>query len=133
MNLEPLVIGEKDSCWEWTGSLAGRGYGTASHEGRNTYVHRFVYELCSGKIPEGMTIDHLCENKICANPAHLRVTTQRENILRGSSVSAQNARKQACPRCGGEYEFKSSGGRFCRPCRDEKFRQYYKEVIRPRA
>lgn len=66
------------ACWPWTGPTV-RGYGRL-HGRRAT--HRVAYELLVGPIAEGLTLDHLCRNKLCANPAHLEPVTLAENIRR---------------------------------------------------
>ena len=70
-------------CWEWTGSRRpGRassvGYGQMRFEGRNYFTHRLAYQLWVGPIPDGLTIDHLCRNTLCFNPAHLEAVTIQE-------------------------------------------------------
>jgi hypothetical protein len=35
-----------------------------------------------GEIPEGLTIDHMCERPACVNPKHLQAVTHRQNVLR---------------------------------------------------
>lgn len=59
-------------------------------------AHRVAYTLKHGPIPEDMTIDHLCRNRACCNPDHMEPVTRAENVLRGESLSAQNARKTHC-------------------------------------
>jgi hypothetical protein len=92
-------VRKTDSCWEWT-STFNNGYGrfaTCSNAiSTQHYAHRFSYTLCKGPIPEGMTIDHICRNKKCVNPNHLELVTLKENILRGFSPSAVNARRTHC-------------------------------------
>jgi hypothetical protein len=34
------------------------------------------------KIPDGLTLDHLCRNKSCVNPDHLEPVTREENTVR---------------------------------------------------
>ena len=87
--------GDEKSCWAWLGSLAN-GYGSITIGGRTVSAHRVAFELAHGTIPVGLTIDHLCRNKLCVNPAHLEAVTMRENTLRGSGRSAVNARKTHC-------------------------------------
>ncbi len=82
--LEKVTI-ESDACWNWVGSLKPQGYGEIRIRGKNIYAHRFSYEYFNDeKIPKGLCIDHICDNKKCVNPAHLRVSTYSDNIKRGS-------------------------------------------------
>lgn len=108
-------------CWEWTGCVLQNGYGQFSDEGRRVFAHRFVWELLVGPIPEGLTIDHLCRNKICVNPDHLEPTSMRVNVLRGEGPTARNARKTICKRGhalrGSNLYVPASGTRQCRACR----------------
>lgn len=50
--------------------------------GRTEQAHRWGYEHHVGPIPEGLTLDHLCENTWCVNPEHLEPVTQQENHAR---------------------------------------------------
>ena len=79
---------KSDDCWEWAGAHDNHGYSKTSFEYRDMAAHRVAYELVVGPIPEGLTIDHLCRNRGCVNPAHLEPVTQRENTLRGVSPAA---------------------------------------------
>lgn len=67
--------GLPSECWPWLAAKAAHGYGSFGKE----LAHRFAYELCVGKIPSGMVIDHLCHNPSCVNPGHLRVATKSQN------------------------------------------------------
>lgn len=84
-------------CWEWSGAKDERGYGVWSRKGyRGCAAHRHVYELLKQTICPGETLDHLCRNPSCVNPAHLEETSSRENTLRGATIAAQNAAKTHC-------------------------------------
>lgn len=70
-------------CWVWTGKLDAGGYGNFRLSGYSeTRSHRFAYELLVGPIPDGLTLDHLCRNPACCNPAHLEPVTLGENARR---------------------------------------------------
>lgn len=43
-----------------------------------------VWELSVGPIPDGMVLDHLCENKLCVNINHLEPVTSSENTRRNN-------------------------------------------------
>jgi len=88
---------EETWCWYWQAATNGkRGYGKIYHNGKLKLAHRFSYELHKGVIPDGLTIDHLCGNRLCVNPEHLEAVPQKVNNLRGNSVVAINKRKTHC-------------------------------------
>jgi len=72
-------------CWEWTASTNSLGYGTFHVGGKMKKAHRVSYEIANGPIPDGMVIDHQCQNRGCVNPSHLRLATQKQN---GENLSA---------------------------------------------
>lgn len=93
------VVATPSGCWLWTGALDRHGYGKTSFAGqRAALLHRVMYRLLVGPIPEGLTIDHLCRNRNCQQPAHLEAVTKRENTLRGVGSSARHARQTECKR-----------------------------------
>lgn len=127
------VIPCDTGCWHWVGG-ASSGYGTLWHPGgkgsRNAYAHRIAYEVLVGPIIEE-TIDHVCRNRACVNPAHLEPASVRENTLRGMGPTAQNARKSHCKRghlLSGdnlkESASKRRGNRECRICYKQVERAY---------
>lgn len=125
-----VEIDPTTECWNWQGTTHGspRGgarYGRFWWRGRLEGAHRFAYEHAVAPIPAGLQIDHLCRNTLCVNPAHLEPVTQRENILRGSTVSGINARKTHC-NSGHEFTTENAylykGARLCRICSLERKR-----------
>jgi len=107
------VYADPSGCWLWASSL-GRGYGLFWLK-RYLPAHRLSYECLVGPIPEGLTLDHLCRVRRCLNPLHLEAVTLRENILRGTSPTAHNARKVVCLR-GHALKGRSKVGRHCQAC-----------------
>lgn len=110
--------GEPDECWGPLGYSNGNGYRYLKVAGVKVYVHRLAYEAFVSLLLPGQFVDHLCRNRACWNPSHLEAVTNEENILRGESPPARNARKGVCPRCGTAY---SRDGKYrrCRPCRQQ--------------
>lgn len=104
-------------CWVWLGYITpDTGYGKIGRR----YAHRIYFEQANGPIPEGLVIDHLCRVRECVNPAHMEVVTNRENVLRGESRSAQQARQGYCKRghpLFGDNLYEHNGKRQCRTCR----------------
>lgn len=77
----PLLNGSH--CHLWTGSTNNSGYGQTWLNGSMKYVHRLAYENKFGKIADGKEMGHLCHNKTCMNPDHLKEMTHQENIQHG--------------------------------------------------
>jgi hypothetical protein len=72
-------VSKTETCWNWTGDKDHAGYGRFWLEGTNRFAHRTLFEWANGPIPTGMFLDHTCHTPACVNPAHLRVTTPKEN------------------------------------------------------
>jgi hypothetical protein len=85
-------------CWEWTSYKNACGYGTLRIDGRSQLAHRASYEQFIGHIPEGLNVNHKCDNPACINPEHLWIGTQLENIAdmvtKGRQVSGPNNPKR---------------------------------------
>lgn len=83
-----LLIG--DGCWSWLGHTHNPdGYAlftlnAKENGGKPTEVrvHRYLYELLRGPIPDGLECDHLCRNPGCPNPEHIELVTHDENMRR---------------------------------------------------
>jgi len=77
----PAESGE-NGCVIWGGNRSGYApgqYGKLNYGGKRLFAHRAAYELKHGPIPEGMRVDHLCHVRLCVNPDHLRLATQKQN------------------------------------------------------
>jgi hypothetical protein len=76
------LVPQDDGCREWALSVQTGGYGQIWLPGARmmVLVHRVVYLHEHGAIGAGMQIDHMCRNRRCANPDHLRELTPRDNI-----------------------------------------------------
>ncbi len=119
-NIMGRLIIQEDGCAIWPQAKRGKkGYGCCEFEGRLRFVYHLLYEHFVGPIPEGLLLDHTCRNTSCCNFAHLEPVTPKENIHRGNSPTAINARKMHCPR-GHPYSHSDKQGRVCRICLNER-------------
>jgi hypothetical protein len=66
-------------CWLWTGARDRGGYGTFKVGGQTLRTHRVAYQIVHSGAPRGPVL-HLCGNRLCCKPAHLKVGTLKENV-----------------------------------------------------
>lgn len=117
----------EDGCWTWHSHDKRSMYGFVKYRGKSLSAHRLIYSFFH-PLTEGMTLDHLCRNRTCVNPAHLEEVTLKENVLRGEGFYARNKRKQRCPQ--GHLLVKENcvpsfkDGRKCLTCLRERQRLY---------
>lgn len=74
-------VEKTNGCWLWLGARMGRdGYGHMRVKHSNRTIHRLVWELTNGPIPEGKFILHKCDTRPCCRPDHLFIGTARDNV-----------------------------------------------------
>lgn len=129
MTLEKATIKYKDffwskvekpdytDCWFWNGYITPKGYGRYAIYGQTAfYAHRFALVSSGVAIPKSKVVDHICKNRSCVNPKHLRLVSIRQNTLENSeSNPAKNLRKTHCIR-GHKLILKYKSGRRCKEC-----------------
>jgi HNH endonuclease len=125
-----------DGCWEWNGWHNAKGYscvslGQTGGGQKHFFVHRVMYELLIGPIPEGKQIDHLCRNRGCVNPWHCEPVVCRENLMRGETHAARLAARTHCDK-GHPFDeantlYRKDGSRRCRECNKIACRKYDQE------
>jgi hypothetical protein len=112
-----------NGCMEWTGYVRPNGYGRTTHEGKSQYPHRLAFLFAHGRLPlAGYEVDHVCRNRKCVAPDHLREVTRRENMANGARMLATH-----CP-SGHPYTPENTWldvrrgcvGRTCRTCHRER-------------
>lgn len=102
-------------CWLWEGYVRS-GYGRL----RQKSVHRLAWEDANGPIPNGMSVLHRCDVRLCCNPDHLFVGTNADNNRDMSSKGRNGQTKKThCP-AGHKYTPENTmitvGRRVCRIC-----------------
>jgi hypothetical protein len=111
-------------CWVWTGGKDREGYGRweiAENRFGTRAAHRIAFYLGNGYLPEWpLVVDHICGNKSCVNPEHLRVLHHLDNALRGVGLT----RSKTCPAGHNRWRYRAKGGRECLDCRNTFKKRY---------
>lgn len=71
-------VHKTSTCWNWTGAKHN-GYGIARANGKSNLAHRLSYTWAKGEIPDGIQLDHMCHNRSCVRPDHLRFSDWETN------------------------------------------------------
>ena len=123
----------RNDCWIWC-AFINDGYGKFSIKDidgkwKQYFAHRVSWEIFNGRIPSEMVLDHICRNRACVNPSHLRAVDEKTNVIENSlSFVAMNVLKTHCP-SGHEYSptntrISKKNGRYCLECKRIKIRLF---------
>jgi 5-methylcytosine-specific restriction endonuclease McrA len=125
---------EPDECWLWTAkSVTREGFGLFRvSPDKLMRADHFSYELQVEPIGDGLTLRHLCEQRVCVNPAHLSLMTLAEQYRLASVAgrAASVAKRREAEFCNsGQHRFTpenthidSRGNRLCKACRNSASR-----------
>ena len=70
---------EIGDCLVWQGAKNTRGYGFISIGARLFRVHRLIWQLSYGDVPQGLNVLHKCDNPPCIKLEHLFLGTPKDN------------------------------------------------------
>lgn len=127
-------------CWIWQGDVAHNGYGHTTYRALDTWrrsrlskVHRDMYRIVTGKeLTKWQYVLHLCDTRLCCNPAHLWLGSPTHNSA--DELSKQRHPEQKVTQCpkGHPYNDENTyitpaGARNCRECTRERGRRRWRE------
>ena len=119
-------LDKSGDCWIWTGFVEENGYGRIYldvYPGDPTkeFVHRLMYLMKIGHIPEGMVVTQKCGNKLCCKPKHLLLATRSDISANGNKTHCIRGHKLPIPKQVGVREI-----RVCRECNSIRQAEYRK-------
>jgi hypothetical protein len=123
-------------CHEFVGGKC-KGYGRVGLKGKMFQAHRIAWELARSPIPKDLVIDHMCRNRACINPMHLRVVTKyvnaTENIV-GANWMLIGEKMSAKTHCPAGHPFSkentyvcAANKRRCIACRKAQNKAWYQK------
>ena len=104
---------------------------SAGGEIQTLLIHRIAYVHYIGPIDAGLTVDHVCRNRPCLNPAHLRLLPNSCNASDNGQVRTSPTSGKTCRVCG-EQKAVSNGRHYCRACNNRRTRALRREKRRQR-
>lgn len=112
-------------CWVSDYSVGSHGYAQVGWYVRGqqtmTLAHRVAYLAVNGPIPNDLTVDHICHNRRCINPGHLRLLSNVDNG-RGNGQPDKTHCPSGHAYAGPNLYTDPKGHRRCRECARNTYR-----------
>lgn len=122
-----IKVDQDTQCWNWKGSNDGKRYGVFTIKHRKYKAHRVSCSIFGKDLSVFMLGDHVCRNRSCVNPEHIREVTPMINSHENSNAYAS---RTTCKR-GHDFDFKNTiitkKGRKCKKCQHDYNVWYWKE------
>lgn len=120
--LERTIPEPNTGCYLWIGATHYFGYGSIRYKNKTHNVHRLLFTLIKGEIPEKMVVMHICDTPSCCNINHLKLGSHKDNMIDMSLKGRwnnQNKLKKIC--INGHYFDEQNTGiykneRYCKKC-----------------
>ena len=124
------IIFDPSGCWLWQGACQSE-YGWISWNSRADRIHRVVFRILIGPISKDTELHHLCENRSCCNPDHLKPVTRKEHKALHPKPTPTHC-KNGHPFSGNNLKISvnashPNGQQQCRTCMREAMKRYHKK------
>ncbi len=112
---------QRGDCRIWTGAIDPKGYGILIRKNKRWLVHRYAYQLSTGKPINNLCVSHICGNRSCVKKKHLIIGTHAENVKTMMKKKFEGLIRYLCPKCRSSQTMarKVDRKRWCRSCLHE--------------
>lgn len=83
-----------NDCWVWMRGGNPTGYGyfrMPTKSGKMIGAHCASYMFTKGPIPDGLQVQHICNNRLCCNPYHLELGDKSKNLTYAYKCNMRNS------------------------------------------
>lgn len=103
-------------CWVWSGPVDAEGKGVVYNQDHRWAIHRLLYVIDHGPLPERIHLFPRCGNQRCCNPKH-QFKVERGPITRTAAATGMYPRCRYGHMMTPENTYVFQGKTMCRDCR----------------